>query len=148
MEFVLYHADAVYDRFAPTLVTEPAIALRESARLFADLSPAAIEEFGRRHRIRDDDARERLVRLCEMERAAHAALTSCAWFFDDFSGLEGRVALRWAARAVELAAEVAADIEHPLLERLCGIHSNRTEFGGDAASLYLSLKTREARGRA
>ena len=53
-------------------------------------------------------ARDRLMRLFEMVRAAHAALTSCAWFFDDFGGLEGRIALRWAARAVELAAELAA----------------------------------------
>ena len=43
-----------------------------------------------------------------MERAAQASLTSCAWFFDDFGGLEGRVVLRWAARAVEMAAEFAA----------------------------------------
>ena len=50
------------------------------------------------------------MRLFEMERAAQAALTSCAWFFDDFGGPEGRVVLRWAARAVELAAEFA--LEH------------------------------------
>ena len=87
------------------------------------------------------------MRLFEMERAAQAALTSCAWFFDDFGGLEGRVVLRWAARAVELAAEFAASVEPELLERLRQIHSNRREIG-DAATLYLSLKTREARGRA
>ena len=86
------------------------------------------------------------MRLFEMERAAQAALTSCAWFFDDFGGPEGRVVLRWAARAVELAAEVAPSVETELLERLRAIHSNRREIG-DAATLYLSLKTREARGR-
>ena len=79
-------------------------------------------------------------------RAGQAALTSCAWFFDDFGGLEGRVALRWAARAVELAAEHSASVENELLERLRGINSNKRE-NGDAATLYLSLKTREARGR-
>ena len=81
-----------------------------------------------------------------MERAAQTTLTSCAWFFDDFGGPEGRVALRWAARAVELAAELAPSIESELLERLRRIHSNRREVG-DAATLYLSLKTRVARGR-
>jgi len=96
--------------------------------------------------VRDDPARDRLLRLFEMERAAHAALTSCAWFFDDFGGPEGRVALRWAASAVELAAERAPDIEHELIGRLRQIHSNRREIG-DAATLYLSVKTREARGR-
>src|SRR5262249_7771751 len=120
--------------------------LRESARIFADSSPAAVEEFGKRYRLRDESTRTRLLRLAEMVRAAHAALTSCAWFFDDFGGLEGRVALRWAVRAVVLSAEVAPSIEHELLQQLRQIHSNRREIG-DAATLYLSLKTREARGR-
>jgi hypothetical protein len=73
-------------------------------------------------------------------------LTSCAWFFDDFGGPEGRIVLRWAARTAELAAEFAPDVESELLHRLRAIHSNRHEIG-DAAALYLSLKTREARGR-
>ncbi len=146
MQFVLNHATATYDRFAPELTADSWLALRESARLFADPNPAVLEEFGKRYRLRDADARDRLLRLAEMVRAAHAALTSCAWFFDDFGGLEGRVALRWAARAVELTAELAPTIEHELLQQLRQIHSNRQEIG-DAATLYLSLKTREARGR-
>jgi hypothetical protein len=81
-----------------------------------------------------------------MERAAHAGLTSCAWFFDDFGGLEGRVALRWAARAIELAAEWAPSMEPEILQQLRAVHSNRREIG-DAATLYLSIKTREARRR-
>jgi hypothetical protein len=56
------------------------------------------------------------------------------------------VVLRWAARAVELAAGFAPSIESELLERLRQIRSIRREIG-DAATLYLSLKTREARGR-
>ena len=146
MVFVLDHASAIYDRFAPELVADPWAALRESARVFADQNPVVIEEFIKKYRVRDEDARDRLMRLFEMVRAAHASLTSCAWFFDDFGGLEGRVALRWAARAVELAAEVSPSIEHELLIQLRQIHSNRREIG-DAETLYLSLKTREARGR-
>jgi len=145
MEFVLHHADAVYDRYAADLVPDSAQALREAGRLFADPRPATLEEFGRRHKLRDEAARDRLMRLFEMERAAHAALTSCGWFFDDFAGLEGRIVLRYAARALELAAELTPSVELELLERLREINSSQ---GGDAASLYLSLKTREARGRA
>jgi alpha-amylase/alpha-mannosidase (GH57 family) len=146
MEFVKNHADAVYERFAGQLTADPWSALRDSAVLFVNPMPAARQDFFLKHKVRDDDAQEGLLRLFEMERAAHTTLTSCAWFFDDFGGPEGRVALRWAARAVELAAEVAADIEHELVERLRRIHSNRREVG-DAATLYLSVKTREARGR-
>ena len=50
------------------------------------------------------------------------------------------------ACAGELAAELTPGIETELLDRLHAIHSNRHEIG-DAATLYLSLKTREARGR-
>jgi hypothetical protein len=146
MEFVRNHVEAVYDRFAQPLIADPRQALKESGRIFADSSAIAQEEFFGHHRAKDDDARERMLRLFEMVRAGHAALTSCAWFFDDFGGLEGRVVLRWAARAVELAGEVAPSIEHEVLAQLREIRSNRREIG-DAATLYLSLKTREARGR-
>ena len=54
--------------------------------------------------------------------------------------------LRWAARAIETAAEFSLSVEAELLERLRQIRSNRREIG-DAATLYFSLKTREARGR-
>jgi alpha-amylase/alpha-mannosidase (GH57 family) len=146
MDFVRNHCDAIYDRFAAPLVADSWAALKEAAGLFVDPSAAAQEEFFARHRARDEMAHDQLLRLFEMERAAHAALTSCAWFFDDFGGLEGRVALRWAARAVELAGELVPSIEPEVLHQLRSIRSNRREIG-DAATLYLSIKTREARGR-
>ncbi len=146
MDFVRRHCNAVYDRFAAPLVADSGLALKDAARLFVDPSPAVQEEFFAQHRAKDDAAREQLFRLFEMERAAQAALTSCAWFFDDFGGLEGRVALRWAARAVELAAELTPSIEAEVLQQLRAVHSNRRDIG-DAATLYLSIKTREARGR-
>ncbi|MGD0074094.1 MAG: DUF3536 domain-containing protein [Candidatus Binataceae bacterium] len=146
MDFVVNHVHHLYDRSAEPLVKEPIVALKESIRLAIDTNPATSEDFFRRHQVFSESSQLQLSRLFEMERAAQATLTSCAWFFDDFGGLEGRVALRWAARAVELAAELAPTIERELLERLRGIHSNRREVG-DAATLYLSVKTREARGR-
>ncbi|MGH7913186.1 MAG: DUF3536 domain-containing protein, partial [Candidatus Binataceae bacterium] len=146
MDFVNDHASAVYDRFAPPLVDDAAVALAESIRLAIDANPALHEEFFIHHRVSSAANRESLMCLFEMERAAQAALTSCAWFFDDFGGPEGRVVLRWAARAVEMAAEFSLGVEPELLERLREIRSNRREIG-DAATLYLSLKTREARGR-
>jgi hypothetical protein len=146
MEFTAAHCDAVYERFAGPIVKDPFAALKDSISLIIDPAAAAAERFFARHRVADPNAQERLTTLFEMQHAAHATLTSCAWFFDDFGGPEGRVALRWAARAVELAAIFAATVEPELLERLRPIRSERREVG-DAASLYLSLKTRESRGR-
>jgi len=146
MEFVTAHCEALYDRFAAPIVSEPFAALKDSMALALDESTAATERFFARHRVADSARQERLATLFEMQQAAHTALTSCAWYFDDFGGPEGRVALRWAARAVELAAIYAPTLEPELLERLRPIRSQRREVG-DAASLYLSLKTRESRGR-
>jgi uncharacterized protein DUF3536 len=146
MEFVNNHVEAVYDRFAPTLVKDPQGALRSSIRLMIDSDPAIHDRWFTKFGVSGEVSRERLLRLFEMVRAGQATLTSCAWFFDDFGGPEGRVALRWAARAIELAAELTPSIESEVLDRLREIRSNRHEIG-DAATLYLSLKTREARGR-
>jgi alpha-amylase/alpha-mannosidase (GH57 family) len=146
MEFVSNHVEAVYDRFAPALVKDPKGAIRASIRLMIDANPSVQEKWFSRFGVNGELSRERLLRLFEMVRAGQSALTSCAWFFDDFGGPEGRVALKWAARAVELAAEHTPSIEGELLPRLREIRSNRHEIG-DAATLYLSLKTREARGR-
>ena len=146
MHFVVDHANATYDRFAAPISSGHAAMLRESMSVMIDPSGARKEEFFARHKISDEHNRDRMMLLFEMVRAAQASLTSCAWFFDDFGGLEGRIVLRWAARAVELAAEFAPSIEPELLQRLREIKSNRREIG-DAATLYLSLKTREARGR-
>ena len=107
---------------------------------------ATREEFFFRYQVSSEISQSQLLRLFEMERAAQTMFTSCAWFFDDFGGLEGRIVLRYAARAVELAAWYAPSIEPELLDRLRAIHSNQRDIA-DAATLYLSLKMREARGR-
>ena len=147
MEFVKNHVEAVYDRFAaPILKDRHREALDGAVRLLIDNNTALHEEFFTRYGVGDEMNRERLLRMFEMVRAGYASLTSCAWFFDDFAGLEGRIALKWAACASELAAELSPSIESELLDHLREIRSNRRE-NGDAASLYLSLKTREARGR-
>jgi hypothetical protein len=146
MEFVNHHVEAVYDRFAPGVVKDHAGALRDAITLLIDPNPAVHEQFFVRFGVAGEVSRERLLRMFDMVRAGQSTLTSCAWFFDDFGGPEGRVALRWAARAVELAGEWTPSVESELLQRLREIRSNRHEIG-DAATLYLSLKTREARGR-
>jgi Domain of unknown function (DUF3536) len=146
VEFVKRHVDSLYATMAAEVLADPREALRQSIRMAIDVNPAATEEFFARRAVSDEATRNRLLTLFETQRAAHAAFTSCGWFFDDFGGLEGRIVLRQAARAVELAAWYAPTIEPELLDRLRAIHSNRRDIA-DAATLYLSLKTREARGR-
>src|SRR5262249_14925536 len=132
MDFVNNHIESTYDRFAPGLIKEHHAGLREGIRLLIDPNPAVHDEFFRRYRVSEAD-RDTVLRMFEMVRAGQACLTSCAWFFDDFAGLEGRIALKWAARAVELAGEHYGSIEPELLGQLRDIRSNRRDIG-DAAS--------------
>ena len=45
---------------------------------------------------------ERAIQLLEFQHQLLLMFTSCGWFFDDIGGIESRVVLRHAARAIEL----------------------------------------------
>jgi alpha-amylase/alpha-mannosidase (GH57 family) len=84
--------------------------------------------------------REEVIQLLEMQRNALLMFTSCAWFFDDISGLEATQNLKYAGRAIQLAKELdptgwGGKVERLLLERLKEAKSNLAEFG-DGASIY------------
>src|SRR5207244_13285158 len=78
---------------------------QEGGALFAG-SWAARDAYGT-DRTGDGRARE----LFEMERNALRMFTSCGWFFDDIAGIETIQILRYAARAIELAAADAPRLE-------------------------------------
>ena len=82
----------------------------------------------------DDAQRERALRLLEMQRCALLMFTSCGWFFDDISGPEGVIVLRYAARAISLArgvdADVANDLEAQFLAVLGTAASNHPDAAG------------------
>ncbi|MFB3819090.1 MAG: DUF3536 domain-containing protein [Candidatus Methylomirabilales bacterium] len=79
------------------------------------------------HQARPLGAEEqaRALRLLEMQHQAMLMYTSCGWFFSDVGGIETVQNLRYAARAIELAAPFARrDLEAVLLEELARVQSN------------------------
>lgn len=56
--------------------------------------------------------------LLEMEVDSLAMFTSCGWFFDDIGGLESRICLRYAARAIDATGSDAESLHAGLRERL------------------------------
>ena len=62
--------------------------------------------------------REHVLRLLEMQRCAMLMFTSCGWFFDDITGPEPVILLRYAARAISLARGVDAEFADALEQRL------------------------------
>jgi hypothetical protein len=73
--------------------------------------------------------------LLEMEVNSLAMFTSCGWFFDDIGGLESRICLRYAARAIEATGTEADALHAGLRERLAHAVSNDPAIG-TGADLY------------
>jgi alpha-amylase/alpha-mannosidase (GH57 family) len=72
------------------------------------------------------------LRLLEMERQALLMFTSCAWFFDEISGLETTQCLCYAARAIQLARYFGTDAEPELVQQLEKAPSNLPALGNGA----------------
>jgi hypothetical protein len=70
--------------------------------------------------------------LLDMEVDALAMFTSCGWFFDDIGGLESRICLRYAARAIDATGPGAEALHAGLRERLAPAISNDPAIGTGA----------------
>jgi len=71
---------------------------------------------------------EAALRMLEMQRNLMLMYTSCAWFFDEISGVETVQALAYAARAIELAGENGDEVEKGFLQILQRAVPNVKEF--------------------
>jgi alpha-amylase/alpha-mannosidase (GH57 family) len=95
--------------------------------------------------------RTRALKLMEMQRHTQLMYTSCGWFFDDISGIETVQVIAYAARTIQLAAEifgmVREEFEAPFLNILADAESNIPEWKNGAeiyrrtvAALEVSLE--------
>ncbi|MFS8868470.1 DUF3536 domain-containing protein [Synechococcus sp. H65.1] len=90
------------------------------------------------HRLSAED-RVQVLRLLEMQRYSQLMFTSCGWFFEEISRPEGVQILRYAARAIQLAAAVTdVDLEEEFLRRLSKAPSN-LELYKDGRGVYQAL---------
>ena len=86
-----------------------------------------------------EDERIKILKLLEIQTNAMLMYTSCGWFFNEVSGLETVQILKYAARAIQLAQDVASiDLEEGFVYRLAGVISNVPEFK-DGAQIYRSM---------
>ena len=146
--------DRLRDELAPAFETQAADLLLDpwSARddyidVVLDRSAESADRFLERHAARPLDAagRARVWKLLEMQRHLMLMYTSCGWFFDDLSGIETVQVIEYAARAIQLAAEVlGAVVEPTFLDKLGEARSNVPDHG-DGAAIY-DHHVRRARG--
>ncbi len=81
----------------------------------------------------------RFLRLLEMQRFAVYMFTSCGWFFDEISGLETQLILRYAARAIQLAEHTGAESPEPAFLEVLGNAASNLPQHADGARVYSTL---------
>lgn len=81
----------------------------------------------------NDDDKVAAMKLLEIQRQAMLMYTSCGWFFSEISGIETTQIMKYAARAMQLAASFTdKDYETEFLNILANAQSNIKEFGTGA----------------
>jgi alpha-amylase/alpha-mannosidase (GH57 family) len=130
-------ADA-YERAAAPLLADPWAARDAYIDVVEDagLDPGTVDGYFAAQARRPLAAGERQRALCllELQRCALLMFTSCGWFFDDISGPESVILMRYAARALSLLRELdaveAARLEERFLSDLDHAESNVRRVDG------------------
>lgn len=137
--------DRVFERQGAGLFADPWAARDDYIDVLLNRTPERVAEWCTRHARRSLSPGEQVAALTLLEMQQHRLLmfTSCGWFFDELSGLEGVQILRYAARALELAAACGLELEAGFVERLRRAPSNLPELG-DGARVY-AQKVKPAR---
>ncbi len=131
----------IFERVGPQYFVDPWAARDDYGLVVTHRSETTIKGFLQRHQSHRLSRAERVDALRLMEMQYHALLmyTSCGWFFEELSRPEGTQILRYAARAIELAGEVAGvELESKFIRRLEQAPSNVPEFA-TGAGVYRQL---------
>lgn len=110
-------------------------------QVILDRSEEHVEAFLQEHLhfpVRDD-RRTKVLRLLEMARHVQLMYTSCAWFFDEVTGIETRQVLQYACRALQIAS-----VESPLrldewFAAVLGAAESNDPVWGHAGALYIHM---------
>lgn len=131
----------VYEETGKLFFRDPWLTRDEYIQVMRDRSIANVSRFLSRHQSHKLTALEQVdaLRLLEMQRHALLMYTSCGWFFEEISRPEGTQILRYAARALELAGDVAGvQLEKAFVKRLTQAPSN-VELFKHGAEIYRQL---------
>jgi alpha-amylase/alpha-mannosidase (GH57 family) len=130
----------VFEEEGGKLLSNPWAARDGYIAVIMDRSHANVERFFQQHarrRLSDADVVQ-AIKLLEMQRHALLMYTSCAWFFAEISRIETVQMLAYAARAIQLAREVAGlELEPGFLDRLADAPSNLPQHYANGRDVYL-----------
>jgi len=122
----------VYQNNASKYLKDPWRARDNYIDVILDRNKMTIDKFlaaEQKHTLSRDEKVD-VLKLLEMQRQAMLMYTSCGWFFSEISGIETVQIMKYAARAIQIAAEFTdKDLETPFLDKLAEAKSNIPEFG-------------------
>jgi hypothetical protein len=142
LDWLRDHLARLFEDEGQQLLSDPWAARDGYITLLLDRSPANIERFFQQYALRrlSDAEVVQALKLLEMQRHALLMYTSCAWFFAELSGIETLQMLACAARAIQLAREVAGlELEASFLDRLAEAPSNLPQRTANGRDVYLAL---------
>jgi alpha-amylase/alpha-mannosidase (GH57 family) len=131
----------VYEDAGTKFFRDPWKARDEYVQVILDRTPTNVHQFLTKQQSHKLNPSEKVdaLRLLEMQRHALLMYTSCGWFFEEISRPEGTQILRYAARALELAGDVAGvQLEKGFIKRLGFAPSNVEQFH-HGAEVYRQL---------
>jgi alpha-amylase/alpha-mannosidase (GH57 family) len=117
---------------------EPWIVRNEYIQVINERSEKNLDRFilHHGHTKLNKHQRTRFVRLLEMQRHAMLMFTSCAWFFDEVSGIETVQILQYADRVIQLVeSETDVRLMDEFSRMLENVPSNVAEFQ-NASGIY------------
>ncbi|MFH1790611.1 MAG: DUF3536 domain-containing protein, partial [Candidatus Omnitrophota bacterium] len=143
MDWLRDNAAAVFEERMKRFAGDPWKARDGYIQVVMDRSEANVDSFLEKisgRKLKGEDRIEAL-KLLEIQRAAMLMYTSCAWFFDDISGIEATQVLRYAARVMQLVREVSgAPLEDRFVKMLAEAPSNVESFGSGARVYELLVR--------
>jgi alpha-amylase/alpha-mannosidase (GH57 family) len=125
----------VFEREAGKLFTAPWAARDAYIELVLDRSAA--DDFVCTHSKSGNvssDEKVRMLRLLEMQRHCMLMYTSCAWFFNEVTGIETLQVLQYANRALHLCEVITGEDYHP--DFLCSLEEVPSNVRENAAVSY------------
>ena len=129
-----------YEEEAGKYLSEPWSARNDYIDVVLDRSAQSLETFFVQHSCRALSVGDKtsVLRLLEVQRNALLAYTSCGWFFDEISGIETIQVMRYASRALQLAADwLGAAPESEYIALLQQAPSNAYRDGADVYSRFV-----------
>ena len=139
VDWLSAQADAVYAQKGASLFKDPDQTRDASIRLILDRSPQSVADFLAGQALGPPTPQDAVTmcKLLEMLRMAQLTFTSCAWFFDEISGIEGVQIMQYAARCLQLAEDLSGrSLEKRFTAMLAKAPSNVLENGARAYELY------------